>query len=127
MARRPNPDKLKVRDMDVPMVLGIELDRKTLTPVRRPVKPVTAVPANVTPVTATPEPVPVIPPDPAPHTGLMSDLRSLSSGTLASLFKINDMAELDRKHAELLTYYATNYNPVWTTWIDIWKDYNATR
>lgn len=124
MARRPNPDKLKVRDMDVPMVLGIELDRKTLTPVRRPVKP-----ATVAPVVAKPEPVPVtdIPPDPAPHKGLMRDLASLSSGTLASLFKINDMAELDRKHAELLTYYATNYNPAWTTWIDIWKDYNAAR
>lgn len=125
MARRPNPDKLKVRDMDVPMVLGIELDRKTLTPVRRPVKPMVAMPE----APEKPELVPVtdIPADPAPHTGLMRDLVSLSSGTLASLFKINDMAELDRKHAELLTYYATNYNPAWTTWIDIWKDYNATR
>lgn len=33
--RTKNKDKLLLRDMDVPMVLGFELDRRTLTPVRR--------------------------------------------------------------------------------------------
>ena len=33
--RKRNPDKLKLRDMDTPTVLGYELDRETLTPKRR--------------------------------------------------------------------------------------------
>jgi len=32
--RKKNPNKLKLRDMETPMVLGIELDRETLTPKR---------------------------------------------------------------------------------------------
>lgn len=34
-----NPDKLKLRDMDKPCVLGYELDHKTLTPIHRPIPP----------------------------------------------------------------------------------------
>ena len=30
-----DPDKLKLRDMETPTVLGYELDRETLTPIRR--------------------------------------------------------------------------------------------
>ena len=37
MRRRKQPDKL--RDMETPTVMGVELDRRTLTPVRRPLPP----------------------------------------------------------------------------------------
>lgn len=119
-----NPDTLKLRDMETPAVLGYELNRQTLTPIRPAIK--IRIP-DPTPGAPSAEVTPTIPPDPAPGSGLMRDLATLSSGTLASLSKISDMTALDRLQSDLLVFYATKYNPTWETWMDVWKDFDAQR
>lgn len=117
MSKTKEPKLL--RDMDTPMVLGcVELDRTTLTPVRRPIRP-----------TKPPEPVKgslmivELPEDPAPHSGLLSSLQSLSSGTLSAMTKETDYTKLDSIHQSLIVHYLTNYDPAWTSWIDVWWSY----
>jgi hypothetical protein len=108
-----NSDKL--RDMETPMVLGVELDRTTLTPLRRPIRN-----------TPAPEPTrffvppPDFPIDPAPASGLLSDIRSLSSGTLSTLTKVSNYEKLEGVREQFVLFYLTAYNPSWENWMDVW-------
>lgn len=128
--KRKESDKL--RDMDTPMVLGcVELDRTTLTPVRRPI------PAAPKPVEPSLGPAAVVdlPPDPAPETGLLRDLMALSSGTIAGLAtKAGIDGDPDTVQERLIVFYLRQYKTLhkphymsrgWTTWMDIWKDFLA--
>ena len=120
MKRKPSD---KLRDMDTPMVLGcVELDRQTLTPVRRPIP---ATPAPVVPSTG-PMMVIDLPPDPAPESGLLRDIMAISSGTMAGMAKMaNIKGEPDAIQEQLILFYLRFYRPEneWEKWIDVWRDF----
>jgi hypothetical protein len=115
MARRKQSDKL--RDMETPMVLGIELDRATLTPRKHFFKPDPPKPEPVLGPMAGPD----LPMDPRPESGLLSDIGSLSSGQLASLTGERDYTKLDTIHADLVAFYLLSHSRAWKTWVDVWN------
>lgn len=129
MKRKPSD---KLRDMETPMVLGcVELDRTTLTPVRRPI------PAAPKPVEPSLGPMMVVdlPPDPAPESGLLRDLMALSSGTIAGLAtKAGIDGTPDEIQERLILFYLRHYHQLskphymskrWSTWMDVWKHFHA--
>lgn len=115
-----NSDNLKLRDMETPMVLGYELDRRTLLPVRRPINPTIHEPVAII------EPVifKFFPPDPNPSSGILSDITGLASGTLASLSKESNYNKIEIFHAKLVEFYFDHFDTEWTTWHDVWFSYS---
>jgi len=107
--------------METPTILGYEVNRQTLTPIRRTVQP-----AKVASV-ALPQQLHFVdmPPDPAPNNRILSELQSLSSGTIASLIKKTEYESIDATQTALVYYYLYNYNPAWNSWVDVWEAFCA--
>jgi hypothetical protein len=107
--------------MDTPSVLGYELDRRTLTPVRRQLCMQQPAPNfhHVNSCTFFD-----FPPNPASDSSLLNDIINLSSGTLSSLTNRRNYLSLDLIHEQLIWFYHLNFNKTWETWHDVWVDYN---
>lgn len=116
--RRKNPDKLKLRDMDTPMVLGVELNRHTLTPQRFPISRRVEEP-DLYPHAIGPD----LPMDALPESGLLRDIGALSAGQLAAISGKETYEELDALRDALTAYYLLHPNREWKTWVDVWVEF----
>jgi hypothetical protein len=104
-----------LREMETPMVLGIELDRTTLTPVRRPIRPSKPAPAPVAPAVAVPD-LPLAK-YPDFYTGQVT---AFSFGTLATLTKLRRYDDLEKVNLQYVTFYLNNQDRPYENWHDVW-------
>lgn len=64
--------------------------------------------------------------DPAPESGLLRDLMSVSSGTIAGLaHRSNITGTPDQIQERLILFYLMYYQPRWERWSNVWTDFKA--
>jgi len=108
--------------MDTPMVLGIELNRFTLTPLRRPITSPVDVPDSA--VKNKDLRGPDLPP--ARDVAFLRTILAVSSGTIASLTGIRDYEAIDEIQGQLVAYYLLHQDDYFASWMDVWAAFTMT-